>query len=104
MFRFDFERAKVLAEIRQESVGKVRVRPGLTTESIVLTWHSIRFIRTKHLDDSGTVVVDLGPEGMETKQVVIAGGSQHSLEQFFRFNSDMNFPGMTGKRGTVRAH
>ena len=79
--RFSFKRSSVLGRIIRLPRGYYQIKMLSFSHPIKIQVNNIRLTLTKHLHGMSCVVVDPGPKGIRTKEVVIAVGSNNRLRQ-----------------------
>ena len=80
---FNFARSNVFGRALRSADGKsVVIERAFYQRSISVSPEKVRIIRTGHLNDMSLVVVDLGPLGEQTDEVIIAAGRKECFPTF----------------------
>jgi hypothetical protein len=80
---FNFERSVVFGGARRSADGKqVVIERAFHSKPVSVPVEFVQFIRTSRLRDMSLVVVDLGPLGELTGEVIIAAGRKDRFPVF----------------------
>ena len=90
-FRFNFDRAIVVAQIIPWGNTNYRVTFVSKKHYLEVKEENMRFIKTMHLNDTSVIVADMGSEGFKTDTVVIAADSLDRISDYF-FRNNIPFP------------
>lgn len=91
---FKFERAIVLGALIRNSDGSITICPEFRSCRTTIPTDGVHYEVTEHLQDSNVVVVDFGPEGLRTKEVVIGVAHEENLEHISRNKFHQPFAGL----------
>ncbi len=84
----NFDRSVVLGALINNPDGSVTVCPEFSFQRITIPSKNVRYQVTKKLDDSSVVVVDLGPCGLLTDEIVIGVGHIEDITQSISHDPD----------------
>lgn len=93
--RFNFDRSIPVSAIKLLPSGDYEVELVGRSQSITINPDGLRFTtRSKKVQDSTSyLLADLGKNGIETSEIVIAADSLYRLKTFFDWCSNIPFPG-----------
>ena len=78
--RFNFDRSHVLDSIKD--AGDNYVLRALTGQEATVPKKGVAFRTPKSREDSSTILVDFGPDGVATATAIIASKDKHALRQY----------------------
>lgn len=92
----NFERSLVVTSIMGLPNGDYEFAFLSTTKTLKLKTQQVRFTTRSRLTRARTsqVLGDLGPNGFDTKEIVVSAESAYRFDTFFTWCSNVQFPGI----------
>lgn len=79
-FEFSFERAVVFEKMKRSSDGNVEIKTTFHHSMLFcIPEKNVRYLTTRYLKDTSTIVVDFGPSGRNSNRAIIAAGRKANL-------------------------
>ena len=76
----NFDRSVVLGALINNSDGSVTACAEFHSKRVTVPSRNIHYRVTRHLDDSSVIVVDFGPEGQSTNEIVVGVGHEDNIQ------------------------